>query len=291
MALVKTVSCTLFALMAFAGNSVLCRMALGARTIDASSFTVVRLLSGIVILMIAVKCTATTKSSSANGSWISALMLFLYAITFSFAYVSLDTGTGALVLFGAVQMTMICISVLRGNRLHISEWVGICLAFTGFVYLVLPSVATPSFFGFVLMSVAGIAWGIYTLNGRISTFPLRDTAFNFARTTPLILALGLLAIPNIHLSAEGMMLAILSGAIASGIGYTVWYVALGGLSATEAAVVQLLVPVIAGVGGIVFVSETITVRLLMAAVLILGGILTVVGGRWYFVQWRVAGRS
>jgi drug/metabolite transporter (DMT)-like permease len=169
--------------------------------------------------------------------------------------------------------------------------VGIFIAFTGIVYLVLPSVTTPSFFGFALMSAAGIAWGIYTLKGKTSTFPLCDTAFNFARTTPFILALALLAIPTIHLSAEGMMLAILSGAIASGIGYTVWYVALGGLSATEAAVVQLLVPVIAAVGGIVFVSEAITVRLLLAAVMILGGILTVVLGRWYFVQLRVAGRS
>jgi len=192
----KTVSCTLFALIAFAGNSVLCRMALGARTIDPSSFTVVRLLSGIVMLMIILKFTATTKGSFVNGSWISAFMLFLYAIAFSFTYVSLDTGTGALVLFGAVQMTMVFMSVMRGNRLHISEWVGILIAFTGFVYLVLPSVTTPSFLGFVLMSAAGMAWGIYTLNGRTSMDPLRDTAFNFARTIPFIIALALLAIPS-----------------------------------------------------------------------------------------------
>jgi drug/metabolite transporter (DMT)-like permease len=218
-------------------------------------------------------------------------MLFLYAIAFSFAYISLDTGTGALVLFGAVQMTMMFIGVMRGNRLHISEWFGILIAFGGFVYLVLPSVTTPSFLGFVLMSGAGIAWGIYTLKGRTSIDPLRDTAFNFSRTTPFIIVVALLAIPTIHLSGEGMMLAVLSGAVASGIGYTVWYVALGGLSATEAAVVQLSVPVIAAVGGLVFLSETLTVRWLLAAVMILGGILTVVLGRWYVVQLRAEERS
>lgn len=291
MTLMKTVSCTLFALIAFAGNSVLCRMALGDSTIDPPSFTVVRLLSGIVMLMIVLKFTARTKRSFANGSWISAFMLFLYAIAFSFAYISLDTGTGALVLFGAVQMTMVFISFMRGNRMHISEWVGILIAVTGFVYLVLPSVTTPTFLGFVLMSAAGIAWGIYTLNGRTSMDPLRDTAFNFARTIPFIIALALLAIPSIHLSAEGVMLAVFAGGIASGIGYTIWYVALGGLSATEAAVVQLLVPVIAAVGGLVFLSEAMTVRLVLAAVMILGGILTVVLGRWYVLQLRTEERT
>lgn len=291
MTLMKTVSCTLFALIAFAGNSVLCRMALGDRTIDPSSFTVVRLLSGIVMLMIVLKFTARTKRSFANGSWISAFMLFLYAIAFSFAYISLDTGTGALVLFGAVQMTMVFISFMRGNRMHISEWVGILIAVTGFVYLVLPSVTTPTFLGFVLMSAAGIAWGIYTLHGRTSMDPLRDTAFNFVRTTPFIIALVLLAIPSIHLSAEGVMLAVFAGGIASGIGYTVWYVALGGLSTTEAAVVQLSVPVIAAVGGLVFLSEAMTVRSVLAAVMILGGILTVVLGRWYVLQLRTEERT
>ncbi len=280
--LAKTVSYTLFALVAFAANSVLCRMALGESTIDASSFTVLRLLSGIVLLMVVLKLTADKESTSAKGSWVSALMLFIYVIAFSFAYISLDTGTGALVLFGAVQITMILISVISGNRLHISEWLGVLIAFTGFVYLVLPRVTTPSFLGFVLMTAAGIAWGIYTLRGRSSMYPLGDTAFNFARTTPLVIALALIAIPTIQLSSEGIILAVMSGTVASGIGYTVWYIALGGLSATEAAVVQLSVPVIAAIGGILFVSEAITVRLVFAAVMILGGILTVVLGRYYF---------
>jgi drug/metabolite transporter (DMT)-like permease len=261
-------------------------MALVKSTIDASSFTVVRLLSGIVILMIVLKLTANKERTSAKGSWVSSLMLFLYATAFSFAYISLDTGTGALVLFGAVQITMILISVISGNRLHISEWVGVLIAFTGFAYLVLPSVTTPSFFGFVLMTAAGIAWGIYTLRGRSSIHPLADTAFNFARTTPLLIALSLIAISTIQLSPEGIILAVMSGAVASGIGYTVWYIALGGLSSTEAAVVQLSVPAIASFGGILFVSEAITLRLVLAAVMILGGILTVVYGRYYFVRHR-----
>jgi len=259
-------------------------MALGKSTIDPSSFTVVRLLSGMVMLLVLLKLFTDKDSTATQGSWVSALMLFLYAITFSFAYISLDTGTGALVLFGAVQMTMIFLNVLAGNRLHISEWVGVLLAFIGFVYLVQPSVTTPSFGGFVLMAAAGIAWGIYTLRGRSSTYPLRDTACNFARTFPLVLVLVLIALPTIRLSYEGIMLAIMSGAVASGIGYMVWYLALGGLSVTEAAVVQLAVPVIAAIGGIILLSESLTVRLALAAAMILGGILTVVLGRYYFVR-------
>jgi drug/metabolite transporter (DMT)-like permease len=262
-------------------------MALGEETIDASSFTVVRLLSGTVTLIVVLKLAADKDSTSTKGSWVSALMLFLYAIAFSFAYISLDIGTGALVLFGAVQITMIFINVISGNKLHISEWLGVLLAFTGFVYLVLPRVTTPSFLGFVLMTAAGMAWGIYTLRGGRSMHPLADTAFNFARTTPLVIVLALIAMPTIRLSFEGIILAVMSGAVASGIGYTVWYIALSGLSATEAAVVQLSVPVIAAIGGIVFLSEVITVRLICAAVMILGGILIVVLGRYYFVQLSV----
>ena len=278
----KTFIYTLFALVAFAANSVLCRLALGEHTIDAASFTAVRLLSGVVILLLILKLSARKEKVSAKGSWVSALMLFLYAIAFSFAYVSLDTGTGALVLFSAVQITIILISLFSGNRPHITEWVGMLVAFGGFVYLVLPGVTTPSFLGFCLMTVAGVAWGIYTLRGKSSAFPLGDTAFNFARTIPLVIILALVATQILQVSPQGVFLAILSGAVASGIGYTVWYIALGGLSATEAAVVQLSVPVIAATGGVVFVAEIITQRLVYAAVLILGGILMVVLGRYYF---------
>lgn len=211
-------------------------------------------------------------------------MLFLYAITFSYAYISLDTGTGALILFGSVQITMILLSIIYGTRLHFTEWVGICIAFTGFIYLILPGVTTPSMTGFLLMTVAGIAWGLYTLKGRGSTSPLMDTAYNFFRTIPVVLILAIATINGTNYSSEGIFLALLSGGITSGIGYTIWYIALGGLSATQAAVLQLLVPVIAALGGVVFVSEEITSRLTISATMVLGGILMVVLGRYYFVQ-------
>jgi len=283
----KTILYTVFALVAFAANSVLCRMALGEGEIDASSFTIVRLLSGVVVLAIIFKMKSKSKKKIKKGGWLPAFMLFLYACTFSFAYVSLDTGTGALILFGAVQITMIMASVISGNKLHISEWLGTIVAFTGFVYLFLPGLTTPSVFGFILMSASGIAWGSYTLSGRISSNPFHDTAINFAKTIPFVLVLLLFAYPTIKLSFEGLVLATLSGAVASGLGYTIWYKALGNLSVTVAAVVQLSVPVIAALGGVLFVSETISVHLMTSGVLILGGILVVVLGRYYFVNLKM----
>lgn len=271
-------------MIAFAANSVLCRLALGDKTIDASSFTVIRLLSGAIVLLVLIKLNNKINSTATKGSWFASSMLFLYAITFSFAYITLDTGTGALILFGAVQLTMILLSLISGTRLHITEWTGIIIAFMGFVYLILPGVTTPSFLGFILMTVAGIAWGIYTLIGRGSKSPLTDTAYNFLRTVPLVILLAIIAISQAHYSYEGILLAVLSGGIASGIGYSIWYSALGGLSATQAAVLQLLVPVIAALGGVIFVSEAITLRLVIAATMILGGILSVVLGRYYFIQ-------
>lgn len=279
--LLKTIVLTVLALIAFAANSVLCRLALGNGAIDASSFTIVRLLSGTAVLLMIVAATRKIKDSSTKGSWVASVMLFLYAATFSYAYISLDTGTGALILFGSVQITMILLSLLSGTRLHSSEWAGIAIAFSGFVYLVLPGISTPSATGFLLMTIAGIAWGIYTLKGRGSTDPLMDTAYNFLRTTPLVLLLALVALSSLNYSAEGLFLALLSGGITSGIGYTIWYIALGGLSSTQAAVLQLSVPVIAALGGVIFVSEAITLRLTTSAVLVLGGILMVVLGRVY----------
>ncbi|MGD8643188.1 MAG: DMT family transporter, partial [Chromatiales bacterium] len=218
--------------------------------------------------------------------WFSSAMLFLYAVTFSYAYLTLDTGTGALILFGSVQITMIVLSLLSGNRLHITEWLGVSAAFLGFVYLVMPGVSAPSIVGFVLMTVAGIAWGVYTLRGRGSADPLADTAYNFLRTIPIVAVLVAATLFSARYSVEGMVWAVLSGALASGVGYTIWYTALGGLSATQAAVVQLSVPVIAAFGGVLFVSEAITLRLVVAGVLILGGILLVVLGRYYLGQLR-----
>lgn len=289
--LVKTVIFTGLALIAFAANSVLCRLALGEEAIDASSFTVIRLLSGATVLLTIISINRNKTSLPTKGSWSASLMLFLYAITFSFAYITLDTGTGALILFGSVQITMILLSLISGTRLHITEWAGIAVAFTGFVYLILPGVTAPSTIGFLLMTIAGIAWGIYTLMGRGSKNPLMDTAYNFLRTIPLVIILVIVAIKTAHYSFEGILFAALSGGIASGIGYTIWYIALGGLSTTQAAVVQLLVPVIAALGGVIFVSEIVTLRLIVSATMILGGILMVVLGRYYFVQLRLGGKT
>lgn len=265
----------------------LCRLALGDGAIDAASFTAIRLLAGSVVLFVIITISQNKSNESTKGSWSASFMLFLYAVTFSFSYITLDTGTGALILFGSVQITMILLSLISGIRLHFTEWLGVVIAFAGFVYLVLPGVSAPSAVGFLLMTIAGIAWGIYTLKGRGSENPLMDTTYNFLRTTPLVVILMLVAFKSASYSAEGILLAVISGGITSGIGYTIWYIALGGLSATQAAVLQLLVPVIAALGGVLFVSEAITFRLIIASVMILGGILVVVLGKYYFVQLRL----
>jgi len=286
----KTLFFTTCALIAFAANSVLCRLALNDETIDAASFTIIRLLSGAIALLIILRISTAIngkKTSASQGSWTATFMLFLYAVTFSYAYNSLDTGTGALILFGTVQITIILITIFTGGRLRLTEWIGTLIAFSGFVYLVLPNVSTPSFSGFILMTISGIGWGIYTLKGRESKNPLADTTKNFYLTTPLVIVLAVLTFQNLNVTTEGILLAIASGAIASGMGYTIWYIALGGLSATQAGVVQLLVPVIAAFGGVIFITETISFRLTISAIFILGGILTVILGRYYFIRKKV----
>lgn len=291
--LIKNILFTGLALIAFAANSVLCRLALGEGAIDPSTFTIVRLLSGAIVLtvIISISNIKSKVSSSEKGSWSAGIMLFLYAITLSFAYVTLDTATGALILFGSVQITMILLGIFSGNRLHASEWAGMAIAFTGFSYLALPGVTRPSVTGFLLMTVSGIAWGVYTLKGRSSKNPMMDTAFNFLRTVPFIIILAIITIKYAHYSSEGILLAVLSGGITSGIGYTIWYIALSSLSVTQAAVLQLLVPVIAAVGGVIFVSESISFRLVISSIMILGGILIVVLGRYYFVQLQVDNKT
>lgn len=281
----------MLALIAFAANSVLCRLALENEAIDASSFTIIRLLSGAIVLFLIISTTQKNTAASTKGSWTASFMLFLYAITFSYAYISLGTGTGALILFGSVQITMILLSLASGTRLHLTEWLGVTMAFTGFVYLILPGVTAPSTTGFLLMTTAGIAWGIYTLKGRDSRNPLMDTAYNFFRTIPLVLLLTITTISNTNYSSEGILLAAVSGGITSGIGYTIWYIALGGLSSTQAAVLQLSVPAIATFGGVIFVSEVITSRLTFSAILVLGGILMVVLGKYYFTQHKFVGKT
>lgn len=270
---------TLIALIAFAGNSVLCRLALGDEAIDAASFTSIRLLSGIVVLLAIFSFMNRGKANASKGSWKGAFFLFAYAITFSYGYITLETGIGALVLFGSVQISIILINMFKGNKLHSMEWVGTIVAFAGFVYLIFPSLATPSAVGFGLMTMAGVAWGFYTLAGKGSNNPLGDTTYNFLRTLPFVLILVLLSFDDASLSTEGIWLAILSGGLASGIGYAIWYQALGSLSAIQAAVVQLLVPVIAAAGGVAFAGEEVTWRLVIASVVVLGGIMIVITGK------------
>ncbi len=274
--LLKTILLTALALIAFAANSVICKMALGEELIDAPAFTIVRLLSGAIVLLFILLITKNKSASNQKGSWFSSAMLFLYAISFSFAYNSLDTGTGALILFGAVQISMVTISLFNGNKLDLREWIGMIISFIGFVYLILPGVTAPSPIGFVLMALAGTAWGIYTLQGKKSKDPLRDTAFNFIRTIPFLIVLLFFVYQKISFSYDGIWLAIISGGITSGIGYTIWYIALRGLTSTQAAVVQLLVPIIAAFGGVLFVSEKITSRLSWSSLMILGGIIIII---------------
>ena len=278
----KTWLLTLLALSAFAANSLLCRMALGDHSIDAASFTGIRLVSGALTLLLLVSLSSGSgrKDRRPKGSWIPGAMLFLYAACFSYAYISLDTGTGALILFASVQITMISYSFFRGRRLTIGEWGGVALAFTGFLYLVSPGVSAPPLKGFLLMTLSGIGWGIYSVRGKSSTGPLEDTAFNFARSLPLAFLLSAIALAEIKLSGKGMVLALSSGAITSGLGYTIWYMALRGLSNVEASVVQLFVPALAALGGVLFLSETLTTRLLLSSLIILGGILLTIATRF-----------
>ena len=288
---IKTISYTLLALLAFAGNSVLCRLALADSAVDATSFTAIRLFSGAIVLYILCCLKARSfvsvgsSSASSFGHWAAAALLFTYATLFSFAYLLLDAGVGALVLFGSVQMTMILVSIYRGHRLHIFEYLGAVIAFAGFVYLMWPSIVSAngniSWAGFALMVIAGIAWGGYTLMGKEVANPLTDTAFNFVKSLPFAMVLlpVLLFIPAIW-SIDGVLLAVASGALTSGLGYAVWYAVLPNLSAVQAGVVQLLVPVIAALGGIVWIGESVTLSFIVATVVILGGICLVVFSRY-----------
>lgn len=261
-------------LLAFAGNSLLCRVALNATSIDAATFTLIRIVSGAVALWLIVR--VRDRTHALGGSWLSALVLMAYAGTFSFAYVSLPAGTGALLLFGAVQATMIGYGLWQGERLRPFQVVGLILAFGGLIGLLLPGLSAPPLHGAVLMLAAGVAWGVYSLRGRGAGDALRATAGNFVRTTPFAVALSIAALPLFAIDAAGVGYAIASGALTSGVGYAIWYTALPQLKATVAATLQLSVPVIAALGGIAFLGEHVTLRLVLAAIAILGGIALVI---------------
>jgi drug/metabolite transporter (DMT)-like permease len=268
----RTPLLTLIAMLAFAANSLLCRMALGEQQIDAASFTAVRVLSGALTLTLFMLPHWRRGGRRSELNWRMALMLFAYMIFFSFAYLSLSAGTGALLLFGAVQLTMILAAWRAGERFTPGSWLGLLLAVAGLVYLVSPGITAPDPIGAVLMLIAGLAWGLYSLLGRHARNPLEATAHNFLLAVPLAIATSVIFIGDFHISARGLGLAVASGAVASGLGYVVWYAALRGLTSTRAATVQLSVPVIAAIGGVLLLSEPVTLRLVLASAATLGGI-------------------
>ena len=310
---------TLSALLAFAGNSVLCRLALEQLTIDPASFTSIRLLSGAIVLtvlllsipklMLQEKPLAATEVANSNAgivdnrslkshttsehhavyhfawfrlfalkqsNWLGGLSLFAYAAAFSFAYISLPAGTGALILFAMVQITMLSYALIKGTRFSLAQWFGFAMALLGLVYLFLPGISAPPLLGAILMGIAGIAWGIYSILGKRVVNPTQSTTENFIRATIITALLSLIFINHISISFEGALLAIASGAITSGIGYAIWYAVLPFLKAASSASLQLTVPVIATIGGSVWLGEEVSMRLALASISILGGVAIVV---------------
>ena len=259
-----------FAMLAFAGNSLLCRVALRDTSIDAASFTSLRLASGAVMLWILLRSRG--KPPLAAGSWPMAAMLFAYAVCFSFAYRDLTAATGALLLFGAVQLTMTGYGLLTGERLVGLRLVGMLVAIAGLVWLLLPGLSAPPPLAAGLMLAAGLAWGVYSLLGRRAGDPTAATGGNFIRAVPFAAVLSLAASVQTSPDQTGLLYAVASGAVTSGLGYVLWYAALPALSATSAATIQLCVPAIAALGGAVLLAEPITARLLIASAAILGGI-------------------
>ncbi|MER2012440.1 MAG: DMT family transporter [Psychrobacter alimentarius] len=292
---------TTVALIAFAANSLFCRMALADDYIDAWSFTIVRLVSaagclGIIMVLHAShlqrqvrKMNDTSNGTllvlSDKGSWLSSFTLVIYALCFSIAYVELDTGTGALILFSAVQLTMIGWGIYKKEQLSVLQWTAFIVAVAGFIYLMLPSAAIPSPLAAILMTISGIAWGIYSIRGKTCASPLRATGFNFIRSliaVPILLLVSLYYLDNMGLATvnlngvttKGILLAGASGAIASGIGYSIWYTAMPLLKNTQAAIVQLCVPILAAILGVVFLSEQLSLPFVVASTVILGAVLT-----------------
>jgi drug/metabolite transporter (DMT)-like permease len=267
------------AMLAFASNSLLCRAALKQTSIDAASFTFVRVFSGAVVLWLIMnlrRMIRITRRVGVGGNWISALALLLYAVGFSFAYVVVAAGTGALLLFGAVQATMILWGLHKGERLRAIQVLGLIVAMTGLVVLLFPGLSAPPLFGSILMLGAGVAWGVYSLRGKREKNPVTATTGNFIRAVPFAAALSIVFLRWLDLDLAGVIYAIMSGAVTSGLGYVIWYSVLPSLKAASAATVQLSVPVLAAAGGILLLGEPLTLRYLLASVAVLGGIALVV---------------
>jgi drug/metabolite transporter (DMT)-like permease len=278
----KTAALTLLALLAFASNSLLTRLALGTHQIDAAGFTAIRLGAGAVMLVALV--LAQTKSWSAlKGTGVAGpLALFAYAAPFSFAYLRIGAAVGALVLFGVVQLTMIGYGIARGERPSAMMWLGLVLAAAGLALLTIPSVTRPDPLGVLLMAVAGVAWAVYTLVGRGTSNPLAANARSFLWSAPLAIALVLylmLSRSDAPPSGQGIALALMSGAVTSGLGYAIWYRALPSLTVTQAAVAQLSVPVIAALGAVALLGEAVSSRLVVAGALVLTGVGLVLSAR------------
>lgn len=279
-------------LIAFASNSLLCRRALSGGAIGPIEFTIVRLVSGAIMLLpflilasTNARQTETNRASRFSLKAIaSSLFLFSYAICFSLAYIGLHASVGALILFAAVQFTMMGGSHLLGGRANVREWVGLGLAFGGLVYLLLPGLTAPPLGAAILMIVAGMSWGVYSLLGKGNPRPVLATSMNFLLTVPWCVIAAIVLISGwskeaVSYNAGGLILAVVSGAIASGLGYVLWYISLRHISVTTASIAQLSVPILAGIGGIVFLGESASLRLLIASVVIVGGIVVAIVGR------------
>mgnify|MGYP003639885435 FL=1 len=273
----RTLLLTTLAMLAFAGNSLLCRLALRDTDIDAASFTSLRLLAGAVTLWLLMRLRKANRGTA--GSWPAATALFVYAAAFSFAYINLDAGAGALILFGAVQLSMLAWGIYRGERLGLKGCSGLLLAFAGLLVLLLPGASRPPTGAALLMLLAGAAWGIYSLLGRGVNDPLAATTGNFLRAAPLALLLSVLFIGQASWDTPGLIYALLSGALTSGVGYAIWYSALRGLQSFQAACVQLSVPIIAALAGSLLLDEALSGRLLLSAAAVLGGIALVLSAK------------
>lgn len=266
-----TIGYTTMALVAFAANSVLCRIALRDGTVDAATFSTIRLISGAVTLLLVARWSRRL-TKPVIGSWASAGLLAVYAVPFSFAYTSLSAGTGALILFGSVQVTMLVAARRSGERPRVAQWVGLSLALVGLLVLVFPGLTAPPLTAAVLMTIAGVSWGVYSMRGRGGANPLAETTNNFVRAVPLVVAVSLVTLPRFHIETSGIFFSVVSGAVTSGLGYVAWYAALRSLTGIQAAVVQLLVPILAAIGGVMFLSEAISARLMLATIMVLGGV-------------------
>lgn len=265
-------------MVAFAANSLLCRLALGPGEIDAASFTSVRVLAGALTLAV-ISYVGRRPPSLSSANWRSALALFAYMICFSLAYISLGAAAGALILFGAVQLTMFAVALSGGERFPALAWFGFAAAAGGLIYLVSPGLRAPDPLGAALMTAAGVSWGVYSLLGRGAGDPLAATTMNFIYCAPLVLIVSLFSLPHFHVSPAGLAYAVASGALASGCGYVIWYAALRKLTAGRAAAVQLSVPVIAAIGAVLVLSEPLTLRLIVASAATLGGVALVLTHR------------